>query len=80
MANSNRGFAGMDSDKQRDIAASGGRSQGKDNNPGNFANRTPEDRQASGRSGGQARGNNNSNNGNSTNSTSNTTMTDDNNM
>jgi len=35
---SNRGFAAMDEDKQREIASKGGRSQGKRNNPGNFAN------------------------------------------
>ncbi|HEX8762310.1 MAG TPA: KGG domain-containing protein [Candidatus Saccharimonadales bacterium] len=40
MANdtSNRGFASMDESKQREIASKGGRSQGKENNPGNFAN------------------------------------------
>lgn len=35
---SNRGFASMDEDKQREIASKGGQSQGKENNPGNFAN------------------------------------------
>lgn len=34
----NRGFASMDEDKQRAIASKGGKSQGKENNPGNFAN------------------------------------------
>ena len=34
----NRGFASMDEQKQRDIASKGGQSQGKENNPGNFAN------------------------------------------
>lgn len=40
MANgkSRRGFASMDAAKQREIASKGGRSQGKGNNPGNFAN------------------------------------------
>ncbi|RJQ35851.1 stress-induced protein [Candidatus Parcubacteria bacterium] len=50
---SNRGFASMDEEKQREIASKGGRSQGKENNPGNFAN----DRQKAveaGRKGGQA--------------------------
>lgn len=46
MANntSNRGFAAMDEDKQREIASKGGHSQGKENNPGNLANRSKEDR------------------------------------
>lgn len=35
---SQRGFASMDEDKQREIASKGGKSQGKENNPGNFAN------------------------------------------
>lgn len=35
---SNRGFAGMDEEKQREIASKGGQSQGKENNPANFAN------------------------------------------
>jgi general stress protein YciG len=43
MANDNdntskRGFAAMDEDKQRAIASKGGKSQGKENNPANFAN------------------------------------------
>ena len=38
MATDDRGFASMDDDKQRKIASKGGKSQGKDNNPGNFAN------------------------------------------
>ncbi len=58
---SNRGFAAMDEDKQREIARKGGQSQGKDNNPGNFAN-DPERAAEAGRKGGQARGDNNSNN------------------
>lgn len=33
-----------------------GRKQGKDNNPGNFANRPKEEVQAAGRKGGKARG------------------------
>lgn len=52
---SNRGFASMDQDRQREIASKGGQSQGKANNPANFAN----DRQkasVAGRKGGQARG------------------------
>lgn len=35
---SNRGFASMNEDKQREIASKGGKAQGKENNPGNFAN------------------------------------------
>jgi general stress protein YciG len=38
--NDNRGFASMDENKRREIASKGGQSQGKDNNPGNFANDT----------------------------------------
>jgi general stress protein YciG len=33
-----QGFASMSADRQREIASMGGRSQGKRNNPGNFAN------------------------------------------
>ncbi|MES2203552.1 MAG: general stress protein [Patescibacteria group bacterium] len=47
-----RGFAGMDPEKQREIASKGGRSQGKENNPGNFAN-DREKAAAAGRVGGQ---------------------------
>lgn len=49
---SNRGFASMDEDKQREIASKGGKSQGKDTNPGNFAN-DREKAAAAGRIGGQ---------------------------
>lgn len=49
---SNRGFASMDEDKQREIASKGGKSQGKENNPGNFAN-DREKASAAGRIGGQ---------------------------
>ncbi|MBX4191940.1 stress-induced protein [Candidatus Parcubacteria bacterium] len=52
MANSNRGFAAMDEEKQRAIASKGGRSQGKENNPGNFANDREKASEA-GRKGGQ---------------------------
>ena len=56
---SNRGFAAMDEDKQREIASKGGQSQGKENNPGNFANNRQKASEA-GRKGGQAsRGSNN---------------------
>lgn len=50
---SNRGFAAMDEDLQREIASKGGRSQGKENNPGNFAN-DPERASEAGRKGGQS--------------------------
>jgi hypothetical protein len=50
---SRRGFAVMDKEKQRAIAAKGGRSQGKENNSGNFANNREKAR-AAGRKGGQA--------------------------
>lgn len=49
---SNRGFASMDEDKQREIASKGGQSQGKENNPGNFANDRQKASEA-GRKGGQ---------------------------
>lgn len=50
---SKRGFAAMDEDKQREIASKGGQSQGKRNNPGNFANDRQKASEA-GRKGGQA--------------------------
>lgn len=48
-----RGFASMSEEKRRAIAAKGGRSQGKDNNPGNFANRDKEEVAKIGAKGGQ---------------------------
>lgn len=50
--NEGRGFAGMDDEKQREIASKGGHSQGKENNPGNFAN-DPERASEAGRKGGE---------------------------
>ncbi len=50
---SGRGFASMDEDKQREIASKGGQSQGKENNPGNFANDRERASEA-GRKGGSA--------------------------
>ena len=50
---SNRGFAAMDQEQQREIASKGGQSQGKQNNPGNFAN-NPARAAEAGRKGGQA--------------------------
>ncbi len=54
---SKRGFASMDEEQQREIASKGGHSQGKDNNPGNFANDREKASEA-GRTGGQSRGGN----------------------
>lgn len=51
MATSDRGFASMDKDKQRRIASLGGKSQGAQNNPGNFANDRAKAKRA-GRKGG----------------------------
>jgi uncharacterized protein len=50
-----RGFAAMDEAMQRTIASKGGQSQGKANNPGNFANNRERAREA-GRKGGEAHG------------------------
>jgi uncharacterized protein len=52
---SRRGFASMDQQLQREIASKGGHSQGRDNNPGNFANDRDKARSA-GRKGGEASG------------------------
>lgn len=49
---SGRGFAGMSEEKRRAIASKGGQSQGKANNPGNFANNRDK-AVAAGRVGGQ---------------------------
>ena len=51
-ARGGRGFAGMSEQKRREIASKGGRSQGKENNSGNFANNR-EKAVAAGRLGGQ---------------------------
>lgn len=48
---SGKGFASMDEEKQREIASMGGRSQGKESNPGNFAN-NPERASQAGKKGG----------------------------
>lgn len=50
-----RGFAAMDEATQRGIASKGGQSQGKENNPGNFANDRDRAREA-GRKGGESHG------------------------
>jgi general stress protein YciG len=47
----------MDQATQREIASKGGHSQGRDNNPGNFANDREKAREA-GRKGGEAHGSN----------------------
>src|SRR5579863_5137755 len=52
---SRRGFASMDQAIQREIASKGGHSQGRENNPGNFANDREKAREA-GRKGGEAHG------------------------
>lgn len=52
---SRRGFASMDQDQQREIASKGGHSQGKGNNPGNFANDRARAAEA-GRKGGESQG------------------------
>lgn len=41
-----QGFASMDPKRQQEIARLGGQSQGKDNNPGNFANDTAKAKRA----------------------------------
>src|SRR5579871_4332941 len=52
---SRRGFASMDERQQREIASKGGHSQGKENNPGNFANDRERAAEA-GRKGGERQG------------------------
>jgi uncharacterized protein len=52
---SKRGFAALDEAERREIASKGGKSQGKENNPGNFANDREKASEA-GRKGGQASG------------------------
>jgi general stress protein YciG len=62
MPNSKRGFASMDAERRSEIASMGGRSQGKHNNPANFANRPSEEVRMAGRQGGLNRGQNSDNN------------------
>lgn len=52
---SRRGFAAMSGEQQRAIASKGGHSQGKQNNPGNFANDRAR-AAAAGRKGGESQG------------------------
>lgn len=58
MATSDRGFASMDEQKQKDIASKGGKSQGAQNNPGNFANDKDKASQAGQKGGQNSRGGN----------------------
>lgn len=55
MATSDRGFASMDQQKQKDIASKGGKSQGAQNNPGNFANDRQKASQAGHKGGSNSR-------------------------
>jgi general stress protein YciG len=57
MGTSNRGFASMDKNKRKDIASEGGKSQGAQNNPANFANDKDKASEAS-QKGGQNSGGN----------------------
>jgi general stress protein YciG len=52
MTKGKQGFASMHPNRVRFIASQGGRAQGKDNNPGNFA-RDPEKARRAGRIGGK---------------------------
>ena len=56
MATSDRGFASMDPQKQKDIASKGGKSQGAQNNPGNFANDKHKASEAGQKGGSNSRG------------------------
>mgnify|MGYP003336131533 FL=1 len=56
MATSDRGFASMDEQKQKDIASKGGKSQGAQNNPGNFANDRKKASEAGQKGGQNSRG------------------------
>lgn len=50
-----QGFASMSPDRQREIASMGGRSQGKKNNPGNFANNIAKAKRAGQEGGSKSR-------------------------
>ncbi len=52
-----QGFAGMSEDKQREIASKGGHAQGKENNPGNFANDRQKAQEAGSEGGKHSHGN-----------------------
>lgn len=51
MSIKNRGFASMSKERLREVTSLGGKSQGKHNNPGNFANDVEKAKRA-GRKGG----------------------------
>lgn len=53
MTKSTRGFASMTKERRREIASKGGQSQGRENNPGNFAN-NPQKARMAGKKGGRA--------------------------
>jgi hypothetical protein len=53
MTDQNKGQFGQRSDTQEQ-AKKGGQSQSKENNSGNLANRSPQDREATARKGGEA--------------------------
>lgn len=59
-----RGFASMDEGKQREIASKGGQSQGRENNPANFANDTEKARTAGEKGGQNSHGGGRSDSGN----------------
>lgn len=59
MTNNKRGFASMSDEQQRDAASQGGQSQGRENNPGNFANDPEKARKAGQRGGQNSHGNRN---------------------
>lgn len=46
MAAEDRGFAHMDEQKRKKVASEGGKAQGAENNPANFANDTKKASQA----------------------------------
>jgi len=56
-AKGKQGFASMSPDRQREIASMGGRSQGKKNNPGNFANDVSKAKRAGQEGGSKSRRN-----------------------
>lgn len=51
--NKNKGFGSMPEEEVREIGRKGGQSQGQENNPGNFANRDPQDVEEAARKGGK---------------------------
>jgi general stress protein YciG len=53
---SDRGFANMDKRKHQEASSKGGQSQGKENNPENFANNREKAQEAGRKGGEQSRG------------------------